>query len=99
MEPISITLTDAAVVVAGELDAETAPALAAALADADARDTLVVDLSGVEFIDSSGLRVLLETHHQRLADQRALILSKPSTVVERLLEVAGVSDYFTIEPG
>ncbi len=97
MEPISITLTDAAVVVTGELDAETAPALAAALAEADARNRLVVDLAGVEFIDSSGLRVLLETHHQRLADQRSLILTNPSSVVERLLEVAGVRDYFTIE--
>jgi anti-sigma B factor antagonist len=53
---------DAAVVAAaGELDAHTAPALAAAvdpLADR-AQGALVIDLSGVDFVDSTGLGVLV----------------------------------------
>lgn len=53
---------DAAVVAAtGELDAHAAPTLAAAvdpLADRP-QGTLVIDLSGVDFVDSTGLGVLV----------------------------------------
>ena len=47
--------------VRGEVDLATAPALEDALADAirESDGALVVDLSGVEFLDSSGLKVLL----------------------------------------
>lgn len=95
--PISITTTADAVAVAGEIDAHTAPELAAALAAESGRDELVVDLSGVEFVDSSGLRALLEEHHTRTGDGRRLVLRRPSGVVLRLFEVAGVRDHFTVD--
>jgi anti-sigma B factor antagonist len=94
-EPISITPTASGVAVAGEIDAHTAPAVAAALAAAD-HDPLVLDLAGVEFVDSSGLRVLLEAHQLREADGRSLVLSRPSMAVKRLLDVAGVDGYLVV---
>lgn len=93
--PISIQPIASGVAVTGEIDAYTAPALAAALAAAD-HPELVVDLSGVEFVDSSGLRVLLEAHQTRQADGRTLVLAQPSPAVQRVLDVAGVDGYLTV---
>lgn len=97
--PLSITTTDDALVVTGEIDAQTAPVLATALTAEGGRHELVLDMAGVEFVDSSGLRVLLESHNERLADHRRLVLRRPSSVVSRLLEVAGVSDYLVVDNG
>jgi anti-sigma B factor antagonist len=49
------------IVVAGEVDIETAPRLADALREEMNRDSAVVlDLAGVTFMDSSGLALLVE---------------------------------------
>jgi anti-sigma B factor antagonist len=93
--PISITPTASGIAVAGEIDAHTAPAVAAALAASD-HDPLVLDLAAVEFVDSSGLRVLLEAHQVLEAEGRSLVLSRPSTAVQRLLDVAGVEGYLVV---
>jgi anti-sigma B factor antagonist len=88
--------------VEGEIDLETAPQFAqhlqAAREKAESKALpLSVDLSGVGFIDSSGLRALLEL--QESCDGAAVVLSlrKPSPAVIRLLEVAGVAQAFPIE--
>lgn len=94
--PLSIVPTGDGLAVAGEIDAHTAPALAAALVAAVDTDPLVVDLSEVEFLDSSGLRVLIEAHQQRVADGRTLTLARPSKAVSRLFEVAGVAEYLRV---
>ena len=93
--PLSITPTDDGVAISGEIDAHTAPAVAAALAAADG-EPLVVELSGVDFVDSSGLRVLLEAHHNRSDAGRTLVLARPSVAVQRVLDVAGLSEYLHI---
>lgn len=83
--------------VSGEIDAHTAPSLAAAI-DA-AGDSVTIDLAGVEFVDSSGLRVLIDAH-QRLAEQGGgLTIASPSGAVTRLFEISGVDDYLSIEAG
>jgi anti-sigma B factor antagonist len=64
-EPISVQVSIAEscaiVVVAGEVDIATAPALRAAIdaVVADGASQVVVDLAGVRFMDSSGLNVLV----------------------------------------
>ena len=53
-------------------------------------------MTEVTFMDSSGLRVLLDVH-QRAADaSRGLVLLRPSDSVMRLLEISGLGDHFTI---
>ena len=81
--------TTFALVLAGEIDSYTAPELADLLAkhpDVDA-----VDLRDVTFIDSSGLRVIVEAHQRRLEEERVLVLRSPSPAVQRLLEISGVA--------
>jgi anti-anti-sigma factor len=81
--------------VRGEIDMDNAGELVDAIARIGG--TAVVDLSGVTFIDSTGLQGLLRA--QRAARQRGddLILRHPSTTVRRLLELTGLIDGFTVE--
>ena len=92
---LSIESTDGGLRATGEIDAHTAPTLAAAL-DAAGNDVRL-DVSGIEFVDSSGLRVLIDAH-QRLGDAGGrLTLVQPSDAVRRLLEISGVADYLVLD--
>jgi anti-anti-sigma factor len=98
--PNRLVITDqgpSSIVVSGEIDAHSAPALAERLNCCSAVDVdIVVDMSAVTFMDSSGLRVLIDVH-QRTADApHGLVLRAPSASVVRLLEVAGLADHFTL---
>lgn len=82
----------------GELDMATAPRLATALhgaaesADAD----VVLDLSGVSFIDSSAIATIVRGHRALQAAHRGLTVRNPSRTVRRTLAVSGLSDYLTL---
>lgn len=93
--PLEITVTDDGLALVGEIDAHTAPELAQAIG-AENRNPLVLDLSGVGFLDSSGLRVLIEAHRSASADDRTLQLSNLSPAVNRLLEISGIDDYLNV---
>jgi anti-sigma B factor antagonist len=80
----------AVVHVRGELDMATTPALAEACAGLDG--PLAVEASGIEFIDSTGLRGLL-----RLREGRdRFVLMAPSAVVRRLLTLTGLAGSFEV---
>jgi anti-sigma B factor antagonist len=82
---------------AGELDLYNAEELRSALHDAAAREParLVIDLSGVEFIDSTALGVLVEAR-RRLANRRAFLLASAGRDVRRTLEVSGLDRHFGV---
>ena len=88
---------DNVIVLAGELDAHTAPTVEAALADVDDTDTAVLDMSGLTFIDSSGLRVLISAHRDRAEAGGALHLRNPSRSVQRLLSISGLEGHLVVE--
>jgi anti-sigma B factor antagonist len=85
---------DGTLVLVGEIDSHTAPALAERLSEAP--ETLVIDLAGVSFIDSSGLRILVEAHQARLDADASLTLRSPSAAVQRLLEISGLSSHLDV---
>jgi anti-sigma B factor antagonist len=80
------------VVVFGELDLAGSPALAKVLRRCIARHARVVaDLSGLDFIDSSGVETLVEADlHARLADRQFEILRGPRQV-HRVFELCGLA--------
>ena len=78
----------------GEVDLENADKLTAALRGAGSADEVVLDLLGVAFMDSSGLKALL-IGSAELGDRLSLVLS-PGSPVARLLELAEVRDRFVI---
>jgi anti-sigma B factor antagonist len=93
--PLAITPTGNGFAVVGEIDAHTAPQISAAVANSDAA-ALEIDLSGVEFVDSSGLRALIEAHQQFEANGGSLTLVRPSAVVARLFDISGVGEYLNV---
>ena len=70
-----------------ELDLATAPALRRALAAAAGGQAvdLVVDLSGVTFVDASGLAVLLQAAQALRSSGGELRLMSPSRMLRRVL--------------
>jgi anti-anti-sigma factor len=84
---------DTAVVsLGGEHDLGSAPAVAQATADASATVShLIVDLSSVEFIDSSIINLLIQVSRELREDGRrfSLVLGSSPTI-ERTLEICGV---------
>lgn len=87
--------TDGVLTLVGEIDGFTAPDLAARLSDDATID--VVDLADVTFIDSSGLRVLLQSHHDRVSTGSTLTLRAPSASVQRLLEISGLESHLLVD--
>jgi anti-anti-sigma factor len=88
----------AVVVVSGELDLAVVDELRAALARPEAQaDTLILDLRGVTFIDSSGLSVIGASHQRmRAAEGRlGVVVTRPSAV-QRLFELCGLTETLTI---
>ncbi len=93
---LRITPIDGGFSVAGEIDAHTAPTLAGALAGVD-HQVVMLDLSGVEFVDSSGLRVLIDAHQRANDAKRVLRLVNPSEAVRRLFAISGVDEYLNVD--
>jgi anti-sigma B factor antagonist len=85
---------DGAVIVrlSGEADITTAPALAEALGSRAAENTalLVVDASGLSFIDSAAIHVLVVAHHRLHSAGRRLALVSPVPAVMRVLQLTGL---------
>jgi anti-sigma B factor antagonist len=86
------------VTVVGEVDTFTAPVLRSSL-DTQLEQSpseLVIDLSGVQFLGSAGLAVLVETQKSARARAISLRLIATTRAVTRPLEVTGLIDLFTI---
>lgn len=81
----------------GRLDATTSPALEKAILEelGDAQK-LVLDLKGIEYISSAGLRVLLgaQKRMQKLGGMRVTNVGKS---VMEVFEITGFADILTIE--
>lgn len=95
---LDVTHAELGLVLAGEIDAHTAPSLVDHLDPLpDGTGDVVLDIAGVDFMDSSGLRVLIEAHDRARAAGRRLVLRSPSGVVRRLFEVSGLSEHLVID--
>lgn len=57
---------------------------------------IVVDLSGVQYLDSSALGMLLVLRDHVLSANKSLTLSKPSNVTARTFDIASFDRMFTI---
>jgi anti-sigma B factor antagonist len=84
------------VTVVGEIDALTAPDLAAFLtAQLVVAQVVVVNLDGVRFLGSAGLSVLLEANELATREDRDLRLVCNSRTAHLALEVTGLQEQFT----
>jgi len=83
----------------GELDLSNGSALEEAITEARDKgpESLVLDLTGLTFMDSSGLRILIDTWNESKLAERALTLVVPKEgLVRRVLEVSGCDAFLPI---
>jgi anti-sigma B factor antagonist len=93
----------ALIVVSGELDIASAPELEQTFEQIrpDLTKLVIVDLRELEFMDSTGLSIIVRAH-QRLAEHGCeLTLIKGPPQVQRLLDLTGLADRLRVgsEPG
>ena len=99
MLKINKTCEDAKLTVAleGRLDTTTSPELEQSLQESlDGVSELVMDLAGLEYISSAGLRVLLSAQKQMMKQGSMKVIHVSETVME-IFEVTGFVDILTIE--
>jgi anti-sigma B factor antagonist len=86
------------IAVRGEIHVSTAPEFSRLLTEAiaDGRTRMVLDLTDVEFIDSTGLSVLLNTLRRvtRAGGRMAIVCSNPTVL--RLFEITKLDSTFDI---
>lgn len=80
------------VFVDGELDVATAPALVEQFENLAEVCRVVVDLRGVDFIDSHGLAAIITAHTLRHGRSKGLTVRAPSSAVLRLMSITGFVD-------
>jgi anti-sigma B factor antagonist len=86
------------IAVSGELDLASSPALQEELervSGSDA-DLLIIDLRELDFMDSTGLSVLVRAHQRAEEQGRRLAMVKGPQQVQRLLSLTGVADRLTL---
>jgi anti-sigma B factor antagonist len=86
--------------VRGEVDVATAPALRDGLDEAleGGIGPVVVDLTGVTFIDSTGLGVLIGARRRCVEGGRELRVVVAEPRILKVFEITGLTELFTIHP-
>ena len=82
--------------VRGEIDAHTAPTLAAALTELPT-GVVTVDVGGVSFMDSSGLRVLIEAASRAREGSGDLVIVHSTPGIARLVEISGLGGQLRLD--
>lgn len=80
----------------GEVDAHTAPTLATAITDLPT-GLVTLDMEGVSFMDSSGLRVLMDATARARDAGGDLVVAHPSPAVARLVEISGLGEQLRLD--
>jgi anti-sigma B factor antagonist len=86
------------IAITGELDLASSPALQKEIDRAQASDAtlLIIDLRQLDFMDSTGLSVLVRAHQRADEQGRRLAMVKGPQQVQRLLSLTGVADRLTV---
>jgi anti-anti-sigma factor len=101
---LRIEITEAAgrtvVVLQGALDVATAPLLSEKFAELSRRGIadIDLDLARLEFMDSSGLAVVVAEHKRTKVDGGGLVIHHPARRVIRLFQSNGLMSYLVVQP-
>ena len=81
----------------GRLDSNTSAILDSALSgEAKAAPKLIIDLSGVDYVSSAGLRILLKAAKLAMASKQKLALAGLAPQVREVFDVSGFTKLFTL---
>jgi anti-sigma B factor antagonist len=92
---VRIDQCDSVWVVSGEVDYDTAGMFGRRLRSATERPgPIVLDMSGVSFMDTSGIRELVRLRRTG----RDVVILRPSCAVQLILELTHLDEVLTVEP-
>lgn len=105
MDPVSLDTRmeinadgDAVIYAEGDIDLATSPSLQEVLAEALEQSTsVIVDVAGVHFIDSSGLSALVWGHRRAQEAGGSLRIRRPSAMLRRLLDITALDQLLAID--
>jgi anti-sigma B factor antagonist len=104
VQPLAVERTsnegDELLMVEGELDIATAPRLISVLNRAvqEALGSLVVDLSDVDFMDSTGLALLINAHRRLTRRSKGFAVVCPPGPLRRVFEVTDMVETLHVCP-
>jgi anti-sigma B factor antagonist len=89
----------AVIALRGELDMDSAPQLAEFLGPFlnDGPAEIILDLSGLYFMDSSGLSVLVTAQTTLNSQERHLIVRSVNSSPRRVFDITGVSEFLKVD--
>lgn len=91
---LNIEVIEGGIRLSGEIDASCIGSLAQHLNPLPGTTgDVTIQLAGVGFIDSSGLRELIDAHQRAERVGRRVLMTEPSAVVLRLFEISGLLNY------
>jgi anti-anti-sigma factor len=93
---LNIEIDENVITLLGDVDMDTVADLVGSLENI--RGTVVLDVSGVTFLDSTGLQSLLRARDEAHGRGDELVLRRPSSVVSRVLDITDMRETFVIEP-
>ena len=84
--------------ISGELDLASTPTLEQELERIRAQRPalIIIDLRELDFMDSTGLSILIRAHQQAQRNGHRLVIVNGSRQIRRLLALTGVADRLTI---
>ncbi|MFI3173100.1 MAG: STAS domain-containing protein [Eubacteriales bacterium] len=89
--------TEVIIAMEGRLDTTTSPALDAEINGViDGTALLVLDMEELEYLSSSGLRVILSAQ-KKMTKQGEFIIKNVNEIIMEIFETTGFSDILTIE--
>lgn len=97
---VSVVESDGAAIVsvAGDLDCSTSPQLRTALLDLEAEGTrhVTLDIGSMQFVDSTGLSVLVGGLKRLRDTGGSLVVRSPNASTRRLFDITGLTRIFEI---
>jgi anti-sigma B factor antagonist len=86
--------------VEGEIDVASAPRLIAALNDAvaEAARSVIIDLTSVGFMDSTGLALLINAHRRLTVRRKGFAVVCPAGPLRRVFEITDMIDTLRVCP-
>jgi anti-sigma B factor antagonist len=85
-------------VLRGEVDIASAPMLEAALREVERSRPrrIVLDLAALDFVDSTGVHLLINAQERARAQRHELVLTRVPSHAQRLFDLTGVSAQLTL---